>query len=428
MISMNLIIVILLLVLLLALNIPVWAALVFSAIPYFLLEGIPLTVVPSLMSTGQMTSFLLLAFPLFTLAGKVMNDSGVTDRIFDFANINVGWIRGGLGHVNVLASMIFAGMSGSAIADISGIGSIEIKGMTQKGYDLEFSSAITLASGTIGPIIPPSASAILYAVIAGESVAKLFVGGIIPGILMGLSLMVMVFIVSRNKNYALSKRPTFIESIKSWKNVIFPLLNPLIILYGMLGGLFTPTEAAAVAVLYSIILGVFVYRQLSWKKLYALFKETMVFCGSVYVLIAGALLISFILTRENVTDSLVAMILHFELPPKAVIILLSLLTILLGCFIEVTALILLILPVIIKVVYAVEFSTVAFGIIFLMSATIGLLTPPFGLGLFVVSDMTGLSFMKTARSVAKFLIPLVIVILLLILFPQLATWLPEILT
>ena len=425
--SISLILLLIILILLLILNVPVWAALVFSAIPYFIIENIPLTAIPSMMSTGQMTSFLLLAFPLFTLAGKIMNESGVTERIFDFANTNVGWIRGGLGHVNVLASMLFAGMSGSAIADISRLGNIEIQGMTKKGYDLEFSCGVTLASATIGPIIPPSAAIILYAVIAGESVAKLFIGGIIPGLLMGISLMVMIYFITKNKKYPLAKKPTILESLKSWKKVILPLLNPVIIVLGMTGGFFTPTEAAAVAVLYSVILGVFVYHKLTLKKLFSQIKETAVFCSSVYVLIAGALIISFILTRENIANTLVDTIMSINLPPAIIIFALSLITILLGCFVEVTALILLILPVMIPIIHALEVSTVFFGVVFIMSAILGILTPPFGLGLYVVSDMTGLSFKKTIKAVAPFLLPLFLVIVLLIVFPQIVTFLPNLL-
>ena len=354
--SGSLILVLVLAFLLLINNVPIWAAMVFACIPYFVLNEVPLTVIPTQMSTGTVASFILLAFPLFTLAGRLMNTGGVTKRIFDFADTVVGWIPGGLGHVNVLASMIFAGMSGSAVADIGGLGLIEIKGMKEKGYDLDFSAAITIASSTIGPIIPPSAPMVLFAVMANESVARLFLGGLLPGVLMGLSLMIMVYVYSRNRNYPVSPRPNAAGFLRALRLVCLPMMNPLIILSGMVGGLFTPTEAAAVAVAYAFVLGKFVYRELTWRQAFDDVMETAKFCGGVYAIVGAALIFSTVLTRERVGDALIELVKTYSLGPTALVFVLSGIVLVMGCFVEVTAMFFLLVPVFIPLIEAMDIS------------------------------------------------------------------------
>lgn len=416
-----------LIALLLLLNVPIWAALIFACIPYFLLNQVPLTILPTQMSTGTITSFLLLAFPLFTLAGRLMNTGGVTRRIFDFAEALIGWVPGGLGHVNVMASMIFAGMSGSAVADIGGLGAVEIKGMREKGYDDDFSAAITIASSTIGPIIPPSAPLVLYAVMANESVGRLFLAGILPGVVMGVALMLMVYVYSRNKNYPVSPRPTLAGLWRHGRSVLLPLLNPVIILSGMVGGIFTPTEAAAVAVAYALVLGKFVYRELTWGMIFADCRDTAKFCSSVYVIIGAALIFSTVLTRERVGDLLIEGIRSYAVGPTALVFALAALVLLLGCFVEVTAMFFLVLPVVMPLIEAMDISKVYFGVIFTITAVLGILTPPFGLGLFMVTGMTGIAFDRVVRATIPFLVPLAVSIIVLILFPGIVTFLPDLL-
>jgi tripartite ATP-independent transporter DctM subunit len=379
------------------------------------------------MSTGTITSFILLAFPLFTLAGRLMNTGGVTKRIFDFADVVVGWIPGGLGHVNVLASMIFAGMSGSAVADIGGLGVIEIKGMKEKGYDLDFSAAITIASSTIGPIIPPSAPMVLYAVMANESVGRLFIGGVLPGTLMGICLMIMVYFYSLNRNYPVSPRPSLRGILKALGSVILPLMNPLIILSGMIGGMFTPTEAAAVAVAYAFVLGKFVYRELTWRQVFDDIRDTVKFCGSVYVIVGAALIFSTVLTRERVGDMLINFVKSYSLSPTALVFALALIVLIMGCFVEVTAMFFLLVPVFVPLIDAMGISKVFFGVVFTITAVYGILTPPFGLGLFMITSMTGLSFNRVVKATMPFLIPLILAVILLILFPKIVTFLPDLL-
>jgi tripartite ATP-independent transporter DctM subunit len=379
------------------------------------------------MVSGQITSFILLAFPLFSLAGTFMNSGNISGRIFNFANTNVGWMRGGLGQVNIFASLLFAGMSGSAIADISGLGRVELKGMREKGYDTEFSTGITLASSVLGPIIPPSTPMILYSVSSGVSVLSLFVGGFVPGLLIALALMLRVYLIAKKRSYAVEKFPTLKEHLGSWKKVFLSLLTPVIILVGMFSGIVTPTEAAAVAVTYAFILGVFVYREMSWRQAWLDIRESVIFCTNIYAIIAASMVLSFIITRENVGNYLVTVVQAWSLSQYSVIFMTLVVVLILGCFIEVSAMIILILPIIMPIVNAVNYPPVAFGVIFVLTSVLGILTPPFGLGLFIGSEVSGLSFNATFRSVVPFLSPLVAVIVLMVFFPSIVTFLPDLL-
>ncbi|MDR1518708.1 MAG: TRAP transporter large permease [Planctomycetota bacterium] len=408
-------------------GVPIWVSILLASFPYFIMEEVPISAVTSVMVSGQITSFILLAFPLFSLAGTFMNSGNISRRIFDFANVNVGWMRGGLGQVNIVASLLFAGMSGSAIADISGLGRVELKGMREKGYDMEFSTGITLASSVLGPIIPPSTPMILYSVSSGVSVLSLFVGGFIPGLLIAAALMIRVYLIAKKRSYPVEKPPTLREHLKSWRDVSLSLLTPVIILAGMFAGIVTPTEAAAVAVIYSFLLGVFVYREMSWRRVWLDIRESAIFCTNTYAIIATSMVLSFIMTRENVGNALVHLVQAWELPRLAVIYMLLFIVLILGCFIEVSAMIILILPIIMPIVDAVDFSPLAFGVIFVLTSVLGILTPPFGLGLFVGAEISGLDFNRTFRAVLPFAPPLVIVIILMTIFPGIVTFLPELL-
>lgn len=408
-------------------GVPIWASILVASFPYFIMEDVPITAVTSIMVSGQITSFILLAFPLFSLAGSFMNSGNISSRIFNFANTNVGWMRGGLGQVNIVASLLFAGMSGSAVADISGLGRVELRGMREKGYDTEFSTGITLASSVLGPIIPPSTPMILYSVSSGVSVLSLFVGGVLPGLLIAAALMIKVYMTARKHNYAVEKVPTFREHLQSWRDVFLSLLTPVIILVGMFSGIVTPTEAAAVAVIYAFLLGKFIYRETTWRQVGHDIWESVVFCTNTYAIIAASMVFSFILTRENVGNSLVALVETMALPQIAVIFMLLLVVLFLGCIIEVSAMIILILPIIMPIVTAVDYPPVAFGVIFVLTSVMGILTPPFGLGLFMGSEISGLDFKATFRSVVPFITPLLIVIVLMVFFPMIVTFLPDLL-
>ena len=421
------IITIVLMLLFMIANVPIWASIILACVPYFLITKIPIAVLASNMAGGGITSFILLAFPLFSLAGSFMNSGDISKRIFDFADTNAGWMRGGLGQVNILASLLFAGMSGSAIADISGLGRVEMKGMMEKGYDREFSTGITLASSVLGPIIPPSTPVILYSVSSGVSVLALFVGGFLPGFLIAGTLMVMVYFISLKRDYARRKFPTFKEIILSWKEAFFSLLTPVIILVGMFTGIVTPTEAAAVAVVYSAAVGLFIYKTMSFKSFIKDIRDTALFCANTYAIIAASMVLSFIFTRENIGIYLANLVVAAGLSQTLVIFLLLIIVLLLGCFIEVSAMIILIIPILLPIVQAVGYSTLAFGIIFVLTSVLGILTPPFGLGLFIGAEITGMEFWDVFKAVLPFFIPLVITIILMIFFPQIVTVLPELL-
>jgi tripartite ATP-independent transporter DctM subunit len=425
--SFSLMLVIILFLVFLFLRVPVWAAMTSACISYLLINGIPLVSITTMMAGGGITSYVLLAFPLYSLAGNLMNRGSVGKRIYDFSTINVGWIRGGLGHVNVLASMLFAGMSGTAIADISGLGAIEIKQMTDHGYDREFSVGITIASSVVGPIIPPSTAAIVYCVMANQSVVDLFIGGFLPGILIGISLMVAIYIVSGKKNYEVTKRPTFMQHLKSWGAVLPSLLTPVIILLGMFGGIFTPTEAAGVAVIYTALLSIMIYKDISWKDFFVEVKNTAIFCAGIYLIIASASVFSFILTRENISSLLLNAVMSSSLSPQITIVLISLVILFLGCFLDGTTVMILVLPIVIPIVKAMNFDLIAFGIIVILSAVMGVMTPPFGLGLFIGSKISGLSFGRTNRATAPWLIPIAVCVLLMIFFPEIISVIPNML-
>lgn len=414
-----------LLLVFMAAKLPIWSAIVLASVPYLLMNQIPLSAIASTMVGGQITSFILLAFPLFSLAGTLMNSGGISKRIFDFANINFGWIRGGLGQVNIAASMLFAGMSGSAIADISGLGKIELKGMKENGYDDDFSVGITLASSVVGPIIPPSTPMIIYSVISGESVLRLFLGGVVPGLMIGVSLGVMVYFIAKRRNYPKERRPTLRQHFKSWKDVFLSLFTTVIIFSGMIGGVFTPTEAAAVAVVYSAFLGMVVYKNLTPRQFLEDIKSTMLFCANIFAIVAASMVLSFIFTRENVGPQLVQLIRNLGLSATSVVFMLLLIVLLLGCFIEVSALIILILPVMIPIVNSIGFPPLAFGVIFVLTSVLGILTPPFGLGLFIGSDIAGMDFKRTVRAVMPFFVPLFVVIALMVFVPATVTFLPS---
>jgi len=416
-----------LMVFLMLINVPIWGAIILACVPYFLITGIPIAVLASNMASGGITSFILLAFPLFSLAGAFMNSGDLSRRIFNFAEINVGWMRGGLGQVNIMASLLFAGMSGSAVADISGLGRVEMQGMIEKGYDKEFSTGITLASSVLGPIIPPSTPIILYSVSSGVSVLGLFIGGFLPGFLIAGTLMVMVNIISRKHDYARRKFPSFKEQLFSWRDAFFSLMTPVIILTGMFTGIVTPTEAAAIAVVYSAIIGLFVYKTMTFRTMLKDIRETALFCANTYAIIAASMVLSFIFTRENVGIYLAGLVTAAGLSQTVVIFMLLAIVLLLGCFIEVSAMIILIIPIILPIVNAVGYSTLAFGIIFVLTAVMGILTPPFGLGLFIGADITGMDFWKVFKSVLPFFIPLIVTICLMVFYPEIVTYLPNLL-
>ena len=411
-----------LLVLLIA-GAPVAVALGVASLVFILFDGMPSLVVLHNMVAG-INSFPLIAVPFFIMAGHLMNTSGITTKIFAFARAAVGWMYGGLGHVNVGASVIFAGMSGAAVADAGGLGNIEIRAMKDAGYDTDFSVGITAASSTIGPIIPPSLPLVVYGVIADTSIGQLFAAGLIPGLLMAMSLMVMVAVYSRIRKYPRDDRFSMSIFISSFGHAILPLMTPIIIVGGILTGLFTPTEAAIAAVAYSLFLGLFVYRTLSWKQILKVSQDTVETTASIMMIVAASSIFAWILTANQVAQAFATELLSFTQDKTAILLIIMLIVLVVGCFMETIAAITILTPVLLPVAMQFGIDPVHFGIILILNLMIGLLTPPVGMVLYVLSKVSGVPFERCVVATAPFLVPLIIVLVLLTFIPALSMWLP----
>jgi tripartite ATP-independent transporter DctM subunit len=412
--------------LLILLNIPVAFTLLIISSIYIFLNDIPFVVISHVL-TSSTDSFILTAIPLFILAANFMQRGEISDRIIAFCKDLIGHVKGGLAHVNVLASMIFSGMSGSALADAGGLGIVEVQMMREGGYDDEFTAAITAASSTIGPIIPPSIPLILYGALARESVGKLFLGGAIPGLLVGLGLMIQAYILAKKRNYPTSPRAGLKQIVFHFGKVFFPLLTPLIILGGIATGIFTPTEAAAVAAFYAFILGKFIYRIMKWSDVYKAVLDTAILTGVVVFIMAMAALWSWMITNEEITVYAVDFLTSISTNPLVMLLMLNVMLLILGMFIEPLAIMIMTLPVILPILQAYEISTLHFGVVMTVALMIGLVTPPFGECLFLLSAVTGVPVSRVARATAPYLIGMLIVLFSITYIPGLVLWLPNLL-
>ncbi|GAB4394136.1 MAG: TRAP transporter large permease [Kiloniellaceae bacterium] len=410
--------------LLLVFGVPVAISLAIPSLVFILLSGrAPDLVVIHRMVNG-VDSFPLLAVPFFILAGNLMNTAGITNRIFDFAKACVGWMRGGLGHVNVGASVVFAGMSGAAVADAGGLGTIEIKAMRDAGYDPDFSVGVTAASSTIGPIIPPSLPMVIYGVVASSSIGQLFAAGFIPGLLMAAALMVMVAWYARVRNYPRDARFSWAVLATSFKRAFLSLLTPVIIVGGILGGVFTPTEAAIAASAYALLLGLLVYRTLTVRRLLRVSFDTIETTAVVMFIVAAASIFAWILTSNRVTEQFAALILTVTENPVIILLMMNVILLVVGCFMETIAAITILVPVLLPIVVKLGVDPVHFGVVMVLNLMIGLLTPPVGMVIYVLSRVSGVPFERCVSATAPFLIPLVAVLLLVTFVPQLSMFLP----
>ena len=387
-------------------------------------SDIPIIVMVQRMVIG-IDSFVLLAIPLFILTGKLMNAGGITDRLFSFARGLVGHVRGGLGQANVIASMIFSGMSGSAVADAGGLGTIEIKAMTDQGYPKEFSGAITIASSVIGPVIPPSIPMVLYGALAEVSVGRLFMGGIIPGILVGISLMILVYTMSIKRNYPRDKRISFKEFLIRFEKAFLPTLTPVIILGGIISGIFTPTEAAAVAAVYAFALSFFVYRTLKIKNIPKILLDTMVTTAIVTFIISNASSFSYLLILGDISGKLVNALTAITMNRYVMLLILNIVLLFFGCVMEAGVALILLVPILVPLLNIVGIDLVHFGVVMTLNLMIGVATPPIGMSLFVVSQISNMKIEDLMRSILPFLIPLIIVLFIITYVPILVTWIPN---
>ncbi|MDR1932819.1 MAG: TRAP transporter large permease [Spirochaetales bacterium] len=409
-------------VILLLIGVPISISIGSSAIIGCLWLGYPLMVIGQKMISG-IDSFLLIAIPLFVLAGNLMNAGKITEKIFNFAKELVGWIPGGLGHANIVASVIFAGMSGSAAADAGGLGTIEMEAMTSNGYDAEFSAAVTAASSVIGPIFPPSIPLIIYGSIASVSVSQLFMGGVFPGLIMGLALMILVYIMALRRGYPKDRfNPRAL--VKQFFASVLSIITPLIILSGFTLGWFTPTEASSVAVGYALLIAVFVYHTLDWKTFKTCLLESALTSANTLFIIGASTLFSYVLIKEGVSVTIAGFILGISANPTVSLLVINILLLILGMFMEPGAILTLMLPVLLPIAHGLNLDMVHFGIVIVLNLMIGQVTPPFGVCLFIVSDVAKLELNKLYRSILPFLIPLIIVLFLCTYASGIVTWLP----
>jgi len=442
-------------------GVPVAIAMAGAALLYILLSGdLPPFVVVHRMISG-IDSFPLLAVPFFILAGNLMNNAGITTRIYNFALALVGWLRGGLGHVNVIASMIFAGMSGTAIAEAAGLGTIEIKAMKDQGYPVGFAVGVTAASSTMGPIIPPSLPFVIYGMMADASVGQLFLAGILPGVVMAGLMMATVSYYARKYKWGgdvafewgrvgkavLELGIVVIFPVAIWAAIqlavgagmllllaadwkfrfdaVLPIMTPVLLVGGMTTGIFTPTEGAIAACVWSLFLGLAWYRTLSWKMLVKVSMETIETTATVMFIVAAASIFGWLLTVTRVTDAFAAWVLSFTHSPWAFLLLVNLLMLFVGCFLEPTASILILVPVLMPVVRQLGIDPVHFGLIMVLNLMIGLLHPPMGMVLFVLARIAKLSFEKTTMAILPWLVPLLAALILVTYIPSISLWLPR---
>jgi C4-dicarboxylate transporter DctM subunit len=409
-----------------ALGLPIGHAMIASSILYMLLAGVDLGTAAEQLLNGLFNSYVLLAVPLFILAADLMNIGSLTDRLLQFCLVLVGRFRGGLGHVNVVANVIFAGMSGSAIADAVGIGRIIIGMMTRGGkYPVAYAAAITASAAIIGPIIPPSIPMVVYALVSDASIGYLFLGGVVPGLMLGTAFMVMNTVIARRRDYPIEP-PTPLREIPKITLRAFPaLMLPVILLFGIYGGVMTPTEGAAAAAAYALFASTVLYRAVTWKQLYDAILSSSKATTSVGILIGGAMVFNYVVAVERIPISLQQFIAGFNLSAGGFLLLVNILLLVLGCLLEGTTILLIIVPILIPTAKALGIDLVHFGVVVVVNIMIGLLTPPYGLLLFILANMTKQPLSAIVREAWPFIVAAITVLAIITIFPEVVLWLPR---
>jgi C4-dicarboxylate transporter, DctM subunit len=408
------------------LGLPIALCMGFTAVIFFVVLGQAdvLLMLPARMYSGT-TSFTLLAIPFFILAGNLMNTGGMTQRLVHFAQCLVGHIRGGLGHVTVVTNMIMAGMSGSAVADATGTGVVLIPAMEKAGYPRAFSAALVGAASTIGPIIPPSIPFVIFGSITGTSVGRLFLGGFLPGVLMGALLMITVAILSKRRGYRREERASRRELWTAALQATPAWGAPIIIIGGILAGVFTPTEAAVAASLYALILGMLVYKEIAVRDLPRILWETIQNTVQVMFIISAASIFGFLLVRQQVPTTLVEGLMSLTVTPWVVLLIINVVLLILGCFMEAIAIMLLTIPVFMPLIGRVGVDPVHFGVVLTLNLMIGLLTPPVGMCLYAVSSVSKVPLWTLAQELWPYIIALAVCLALVTYIPGLVLWIPN---
>lgn len=410
----------------LATGIPVAFCLALTSLVVLVAIGnVPLHLIPQRMFTG-LDSFPLMAVPFFILAGDLMNAAGITQRIVRFAQALVGHIRGGLAHTNVVASMFFAGVSGSAVADAAALGSIMIPAMEEDGYDRYFGAAVTASAAVIGPIIPPSIPMVVFALVGSVSVGGLFMAGAVPGVLIGLGLMVVAYVIARRRRYGTVRRlVTFRELVTSVVGAIVPMLMPIIILGGILTGVFTPTEAASTAVGYAFVVGLITLKTLKPSDLPRILHGSMVTTSTIFMVMACANVFSWVLTTQLIPQQVTEAIVAVTTDPYALLLLINLLLLVVGCFLEGTAALIILVPILLPIAQQAGIHPLHFGVVVVMNLMIGLITPPLGLCLFVCCSVAKVDFTKLVRAATPFILVEIVVLFIVTYIPQLVLFVPH---
>lgn len=410
------------------LGLPIGHAMIAGSIFYLWLAGLDMGTAAEQLLNGLYTSYLLLAVPMFILAAEIMNAGSMTDRLLQFCNAVVGRFRGGLAQVNVLQSIIFAGMSGSAIADAAGTGKMMQQLMTKDGkYPASYAAALTAVTSVVGPIIPPSIPLVIYALISDASIGFLFIAGIVPGLLLAAAQMVIVAIDARRKNFPVEE-PVPLREIPGITLRAFPaLLLPVVLLVGIRGGVMTPTEAASVAAGYALLISVAIYRSVSVRELYRALLSSARTTASIGMLLAGAMVFNYVVTVENIPQSLSALLLAWDLSPTGFLALVNVLLLLLGCVLEGTTILLVIVPVLIPTAQALGIDMVHFGVMVVVNIMLGLITPPYGLLLFIMTRIAEVPLRDIVRDTMPFLWAMIVVLAVITFVPSTVLWLPRLL-
>jgi C4-dicarboxylate transporter DctM subunit len=410
------------------LGLPIGHAMIAASALYLLLAGLDLGTVAEQILNGMYTNYIILSVPLFILAAEFMNMGSITERLLMFCNAIVGRFRGGLAHVNIVQSIIFAGMSGSAIADAAGTGKMMQAMMTKDGkYPPSFAAALTAVTAVIGPIIPPSIPMVLYALVSDTSIGYLFLGGIVPGLLMALSQMLIVMMGAKRRNFPVEP-PTPLRDLPliTWR--AFPaLMMPVVLLGGIYSGIMTPTEAAAVAAAYALLVSVLIYRSITFRSLYAALLSSARTAASIGMLIAGALVFNYVVTVENIPNTLRAFLTDYDLSAVGFLLIVNAILLVLGCVLEGTAILLIIVPVFIPTAQALGIDMVHFGVMVVINIMLGLVTPPYGLLLFVMKSLTGVPLRDIVRDIVPFLLAMIVALAVITFVPETVLWLPRLL-
>lgn len=407
-------------------GLPIALDLICSAVVYLMYCGMDIGIVAEQICQSMIANYTILAVPMFVLMAEVMNGGAISNRLFNFCKACVGHRRGALAYVNVLISLIFSGMSGSAVADASGIGLIEVKAMEEDGYDAPFSAAITSATSTVGPIIPPSIPMVIYSTLSGASVGALFLGGIVPGIILCAFLAGYVWWISKKRNYPYGNKYSGKEFLKFTWGALPALLTPVILFAGIYGGAMTPTEAGAVAALYAMLVALFIYKSIDLKGILKAMRSTALQTGTITIMTAASVVMSYMVAKEGVSKAIATWVLSITQNKYLLLFIIDAIFLFLGMLLDVSVLQYVFVPLVLPIISALGVSLVHFGVVIVLNMMIGLSTPPFGMCLFISSSISGAKLSDVSKEILPMCAVMIVVLLLMTYVPGFVTWFPTI--